>query len=100
MDTGVRLRAATASDAAILHRRDTEPHVLASDPHDDWHWDVELTRSPPWREQLIAKLKGEPVGFVEIIDPRERKTLLETGRPLPEFAPVADHLRPAQESSA
>jgi aminoglycoside 6'-N-acetyltransferase len=71
VESGVRLRDATASDAAILHRWDTEPHVLASDPNDDWHWDVELTRSPPWRKQLMAELGGEPVGFVEIIDPRE-----------------------------
>jgi aminoglycoside 6'-N-acetyltransferase len=73
VETDVRLRGATASDAAILHRWDTEPHVLASDPNDDWQWDVELTRSPPWREQLMAELGGEPVGFIEIIDPREEE---------------------------
>jgi aminoglycoside 6'-N-acetyltransferase len=43
--------------------------VLASDPNDDWEWEVELARSPDWREQLIAEVDGRPIGFVQIIDP-------------------------------
>jgi aminoglycoside 6'-N-acetyltransferase len=74
METGVCLRAAVVSDAATLHRWDEEPHVVASDPNDDWQWDVELARTPTWREQLIAELQGEPVGFVQIIDPREEES--------------------------
>jgi aminoglycoside 6'-N-acetyltransferase len=43
--------------------------VIAAAPNDDWGWDVELNRSPDWREQLIAELDGRPIGFVQIIDP-------------------------------
>ena len=71
MATGVALRPATVADASLLRTWDEAPHVVASDPNDDWHWDVELARTPRWREQLIAELQGTPVGFVQIIDPRD-----------------------------
>jgi aminoglycoside 6'-N-acetyltransferase len=70
----VRLRPATVADVALLRHWDEQPHVLASDPNDDWQWEVELARSPAWREQLIAELSGAPVGFVQIIDPREEES--------------------------
>lgn len=65
----VTLRPATPADRALLERWDDEPHVLASDPNDDWGWETELARDPDWREQLIAELDGRPIGFVQIIDP-------------------------------
>lgn len=65
----VTLRPATPDDLALLRRWDEQPHVLASDPHDDWGWEVELGRRPAWREQLIAEVANRPVGFVQIIDP-------------------------------
>ena len=43
--------------------------MVAADPNDDWAWEVELERSPGWREQLIAEVDGRPVGFIQIIDP-------------------------------
>jgi aminoglycoside 6'-N-acetyltransferase len=63
------LRTATPADAPLLRRWDEAPHVLASDPNDDWGWETELARSPAWREQLVAEVDGRPVGFVQIIDP-------------------------------
>lgn len=63
------LRPATPADLDTLNRWDEEPHVLESDPNDDWGWQTELARNPPWREQLIAELDGRPIGFVQIIDP-------------------------------
>jgi aminoglycoside 6'-N-acetyltransferase len=63
------LRPATPADAPLLRRWDEAPHVLASDPNDDWQWETELARSPEWREQLIAEVDGRPVGFMQIIDP-------------------------------
>lgn len=63
------LRPATLDDLALLQAWDEQPHVLASDPNDDWRWEVELARHPPWREQLIAELSGRPIGFIQIIDP-------------------------------
>lgn len=63
------LRPATLADVALLRHWDTQPHVVASDPNDDWEWETKLGRSPDWREQLIAELSGRPIGFVQIIDP-------------------------------
>lgn len=65
----VTLRDATPDDRATLERWDEEPDVVASDPNDDWHWEVELARRPAWREQLIAEVDGRPIGFLQIIDP-------------------------------
>ena len=52
----MRLRRATPDDLALLRHWDAQPHVIASDPNDDWQWETELHRDPPWREQLIAEL--------------------------------------------
>jgi aminoglycoside 6'-N-acetyltransferase len=68
MTSAITLRHATIDDLTLLRRWDEEPHVLdASD--DDWGWEHELTRTPPWREQLIAEIDGRPIGFIQIIDP-------------------------------
>ena len=68
-DFVVTLRPATLADVYLLRRWDEQPHVVQSDPNDEWNWEVELGRSPDWREQLIAEVEGRPVGFVQIIDP-------------------------------
>lgn len=67
------LRPATIEDAPLLRRWDEEPHVLASDPNDDWQWETELAKTPAWREQLIAEVNGAPIGFLQIIDPAEEE---------------------------
>lgn len=53
----ISLRPAGPEDLATLRRWDEQDHAIASDSNDDWNWEVELTRSPPWREQLIAENK-------------------------------------------
>ena len=58
-------------DLELLRHWDEQPHTVASDPNDDWGWETELARDPPWREQLIGEVDGRPVGFVQIIDPAE-----------------------------
>lgn len=63
------LRPATLDDLATLRRWDEAPHVVESDPNDDWGWESELGRRVDWRAQLIAEVDGRPVGYVEIIDP-------------------------------
>ena len=68
------LRPATPDDLALLRRWDAQPHVIAADPNDDWAWEVELGRDPDWREQLIAERDGEPLGFVQIIDPAREES--------------------------
>lgn len=65
----VRLRPATPADLDTLRAWDTQPHVIAADPNDDWNWQTELQRNPDWREQLVAELDGRAIGFVQIIDP-------------------------------
>lgn len=65
----MNLRPATPTDLALLQHWDEQPHVIASDPNDDWGWEVELCRNPDWREQLIAEVNGRPIGFIQIIDP-------------------------------
>lgn len=65
----VTLRDATPEDVALLRRWDDEPHVVESDPNDDWEWETELHKHPAWREQLIAEVDGRAIGFVQIIDP-------------------------------
>lgn len=65
----MHLRSATPQDLALLQRWDAQPHVIASDPNDDWGWEVELHKYPDWREQLIAEVDGRPIGFIQIIDP-------------------------------
>jgi aminoglycoside 6'-N-acetyltransferase len=70
----ITLRVATVSDAPLLRRWDEDPGVVESDPNDDWNWEVELGRTPPWREQLIGEVDGRPIGFLQIIDPLLEET--------------------------
>jgi aminoglycoside 6'-N-acetyltransferase len=64
------LRAATRADLPLLKRWDQAPHVKAAGV-EGWDWDAELAIPKPWREQFIAELAGRPIGFVELIDPKE-----------------------------
>lgn len=65
----IDLRPATCADLDLLRHWDEQPHVVESDPNDDWHWEVELNRTPDWREQLIAEIDASAIGFIQIIDP-------------------------------
>lgn len=74
----ITLRTATIHDLPILLHWDKQPHVIESDPNDEWEWEKELRRHPVWREQLIAEDSHEgrrrPIGFVQIIDPHQEET--------------------------
>lgn len=65
----VRLREAAIEDLELLRHWDQQPHVIAADPNDDWDWEKELPKKYNWREQFIAENNGEPIGFIQIIDP-------------------------------
>ena len=62
------LRDATIDDAALLRTWDDKPH-LEGTGDDDWQWQTELLRKPPWRQSLISEVNGKPIGFIQIIDP-------------------------------
>ncbi|HAD98543.1 MAG TPA: GNAT family N-acetyltransferase, partial [Cryomorphaceae bacterium] len=70
----IKLRPATLHDLELVKHWDTQQHVIDCDPDDDWDWETELGRNPPWREQLLAELYGEPIGFLQIIDPYLEET--------------------------
>jgi aminoglycoside 6'-N-acetyltransferase len=70
----MRLRRATATDLELLQYWARQPHVIAGISADDWGWEVELHKTPEWREQLIAEVAGRPVGFVQIIDPAREES--------------------------
>ena len=70
----ITLRPASIDDLELLKYWDAKQHVIDCDPDDDWNWEVELCRDPEWREQLVAELDGEPVGFLQIIDPQAEET--------------------------
>ncbi|MCE7992900.1 MAG: acetyltransferase [Roseivirga sp.] len=72
--SNITLRHATIDDLPLLLHWDRQPHVIACDPDDDWEWEKELPMKVSWREQLMAELDGEPIGFVQIIDPCEEET--------------------------
>jgi aminoglycoside 6'-N-acetyltransferase len=69
VSTMITLRPATPADAPLLRSWDEQPHVVASDPNDDWQWETELANLSDWREPLIAELDGRPIGFLDMIDP-------------------------------
>ncbi|PIQ50360.1 MAG: GNAT family N-acetyltransferase [Cytophagales bacterium CG12_big_fil_rev_8_21_14_0_65_40_12] len=71
---GLILRQALPSDLSILEYWDQQKHVIDADPDDDWEWEKELAFNPTWRSQLMAELNGEPIGFIQIIDPFEEET--------------------------
>ncbi len=70
----LQLRPATREDIPLLRRWDEQPHVIASDPNDDWAWEENFSLDPPWREQFMAELDGRPIGFVQLIDPAEEES--------------------------
>ncbi|MBP6827730.1 MAG: acetyltransferase [Saprospiraceae bacterium] len=85
MTHSITLRPATIADATLLQHWDEQPHIIESDPNDDWNWETELRRTPDWGEQLMAELAGRPIGFIQIIDPAKEETHY--------WGDVPDHLR-------
>ncbi len=71
----MRLRTAVPSDRQILENWDTKPHVVWAGGEDDtFDWAYELPRHPTWRQLLIAEVDDRPIGFMQIIDPKEEET--------------------------
>lgn len=70
----ITFRDAIMDDLPMLKHWDRQAHVIACDPDDEWEWEKELPMCVAWREQLVAELDGEPIGFVQIIDPHEEES--------------------------
>lgn len=70
----MKFRLATLADAPFLRHWNAQPHVRASDPNDDWAWEVEIGKAYDWREQVIAELDGRPIRFIQIIDPAREES--------------------------
>lgn len=69
------LRLATLDDLPLLRDWDEKPHVIRASGDDDcYDWAVELPRTVPWREFLIAVVDGRAIGCIQIIDPAEEET--------------------------
>ena len=65
----VVLRKATINDLQTLTKWDQADHLVGQVPTDDWHWEEELKEESDWRYQFIAEVKGDPIGYIDIIDP-------------------------------
>ena len=70
----IRLRPAGPADRDMLEAWDRDPDVMASDPDAWWQWETELARVSPGVEMLIAELDGQPIGFLQIIDPAREES--------------------------
>lgn len=65
----ISLRPASISDLEILQHWDEQPHVIESNPNDQWDWEKVLRKPPPGIGQWIAELNSKPVGFLQAMDP-------------------------------
>lgn len=65
----VDLRPATLADLALLRHWDSQPHVRAGVPVEEWDWETELAETVDWRQSYIAQANRTPVGFVQVMDP-------------------------------
>jgi len=70
----VILRDANINDLSILKYWDKQPHIKAAIPGNNWQWELELSKKPSWREQLIVELESKPIGFIQIIDPSQEES--------------------------
>ena len=73
----MQLRHAIPADGDLLRTWDAKPHVInaSGDPcANAWDWEVEIPRALAWRELMIGEENGRPIGFLQLIDPREEET--------------------------
>ena len=70
----MHLRNATIDDLQTLKYWDEQPHVIESDPNDEWDWENSLNNEYEWQELLIAEIGQKPVGFLQIINPANEES--------------------------
>jgi len=49
----INLRPATLAAKDLLQHWDEQPYVVDSDFNDDWGWEVELDRTPQWKDKRL-----------------------------------------------
>ena len=73
MVVAVTLRPAVRADIPLLKAWDELPHVQFSDPKANdgsgWDWDEEIESGWAGYWHFVAEADGEPIGFVQVIDP-------------------------------
>ncbi|MBO6522350.1 MAG: acetyltransferase [Balneolaceae bacterium] len=75
MQKTVHFRNATIEDLDLLKRWDEQPHVINSGgADDDYEWEQELVKNSPYSEFLIAQVGEQPIGVIQIIDPKNEET--------------------------
>jgi aminoglycoside 6'-N-acetyltransferase len=65
----IKLRKVILQDFKMLKSWDSMPHLVDQVPTADWHREEELLEDEPWRNQFIAECDGQPIGYIDIIDP-------------------------------
>lgn len=69
----ITLRPAVKADIPLLKAWDEEPHVQFSDPKindgSGWEWEAQIGADWDGFWEYMAELDGQPIGFVQIIDP-------------------------------
>lgn len=64
-----RFRPATTDDIPLLRHWDRQPQVREALSDEGWDWDAELADGGDWREMFIVEHAGEPLGFLQVMDP-------------------------------
>ncbi len=71
----MELRRPTPDDLSTLAAWDEQPHIIAAGGEDDqMDWSFELSRDVPWQEFWLAEVDGQPIGLIQIIDPKEEES--------------------------
>jgi aminoglycoside 6'-N-acetyltransferase len=73
----VELRPMRLEDVNLLRAWDDDADVAAAlgGSGAEWYdWSIELSRTVPWRDLLIAEEDGRPIGFIQLIDAREEES--------------------------
>tara|TARA_Y100000052_G_scaffold26911_1_gene32914 strand:- start:2627 stop:3151 length:525 start_codon:yes stop_codon:yes gene_type:complete len=70
----ITLRPAARTDIPLLKAWDKEAHVQFSDPKGSdgsgWEWDAQIGAGWEGFWEFMAELDGQPIGFVQVIDPQ------------------------------
>ncbi len=55
--------------------------MIASDPDGEWDWEEQIKCEEPWLELFVAEIAGQPIGFIQIINPARETSRYWGGMP-------------------